>query len=181
MYSRLLCTCLLLALGSWSVALTAQPELGPVIRRFGPVMAPPPGAYNLDPDVQYNVSMDVSSAADDPGRRNVKIESAARFLNMHARNGIPPENMDFALIVHGGATRDLLTDAAYEARYDEPNPNTELLAALKGAGVAIYLCSQSAAFMNMQPDEFSATVTMAVSAMTAHVRLQQEGYTLIPF
>ena len=30
-------------------------------------------------------------------------------------------------------------------------------------------------------DEFNPAVTIAVSAMTAHVRLQQEGYTLIPF
>ena len=56
-----------------------------------------------------------------------------------------------------------------------------MLMELRAAGVPIYLCSQSAAFMQMQPEDFSPAVTMAVSAMTAHVRLQQEGYTLIPF
>ena len=173
-------TCLLL-LCAWTPLLAAQPALGPVIENYGPVMAPPPGSYNLDPNVHYKVSMDVSGVAEFPGDRNRSIESAARFLNMHARNGIPAKNIEFALIVHGKATRDLLTDAAYEARYNEPNPNTGMLKELQDAGVPIYLCSQSSAFMQMQPEEFNPAVTMAVSAMTAHVRLQQEGYTLIPF
>ena len=116
-------TCLLL-LCAWTPLVAAQPALGPVIENYGPVMAPPPGSYNLDPAVHYKVSMDVSGVAEFPGDRNRSIESAARFLNMHARNGIPAENIEFALIVHGRATRDLLTDEAYEARYNEPNPNT---------------------------------------------------------
>jgi intracellular sulfur oxidation DsrE/DsrF family protein len=157
------------------------PSLGPVIEHYGPVLPPPPGSYNLDPQVHYKVSMDVSGVAEFYDEQNRHLVSAARFLNMHARNGIPRENIEFAIIVHGKAAKDLLTDAAYEARYNEPNPNSGLLAELNAAGVPIYLCSQTAAFRNMQPEEFSPAVTMAVSAMTAHVRLQQEGYTLIPF
>ena len=164
-----------------AVATAAEPQVGPVVPNFGPVMAPPPGSYNLDPDVHYKVSMDVAGIAEFPGDQNRHLVSAARFLNMHARNGIPEENIEFAIIVHGPAARDLLTDAAYEARYNEPNPNTPLLKELNAAGVPIYLCSQTAAFRNMAPEEFSPTVTMSLSAMTAHVRLQQEGYTLIPF
>jgi intracellular sulfur oxidation DsrE/DsrF family protein len=159
----------------------AEPDLGPVVPSFGPVMAPPAGSYNLDPTAQYKVSMDVYDTPEFPEDLNRHLVSAARFLNMHARNDIPPGNIDFALIVHGAAAKDLLTDAAYETRYNESNPNTELLKELSAAGVTIYLCSQTAAFRQMQPEEFSPTVTMSLSAMTAHVRLQQEGYTLIPF
>jgi len=159
----------------------AEPELGPVIPSYGPVMAAPEGAWNLDPSVHYKVSMDVYTTPDFPGDLNRHLVSAARFLNMNARHGVPPENIDFALVVHGKAAKDLLTDEAHNKRYNEPNPNTGLLAELKAAGVPIYLCSQTAAFRGMQPEEFSPSVTMAVSAMSAHVRLQQEGYTLIPF
>jgi hypothetical protein len=35
--------------------------------------------------------------------------------------------------------------------------------------------------MKMAPEEFNPAVAMALSAMSAHVRLQSEGYTLIPF
>jgi intracellular sulfur oxidation DsrE/DsrF family protein len=74
-----------------------------------------------------------------------------------------------------------LTDTAYEARYDEPNPNTAMLAALRDAGVKIFLCGQTAAHRGFAVEELNPLVSIAVSAMTAHVRLQSEGYTLIPF
>lgn len=170
-----------LAALSATVALGETPVTGPVVKNFGPVLAPPEQAYNLVPDVQYKVSMDVSRTGDFVEDKNRSIESAARFLNMHARNGIDPKDIEFALIVHGPATKDLLSDAAYRARYEEPNPNTAMLYELQQAGVSIYLCSQSAAFKKFAYDEFNPAVTIAVSAMTAHVRLQQEGYTLIPF
>lgn len=161
--------------------LAANPVTGPVIKNFGPVFAPPDNAYNLAADTRYKVSMDVYQTGDFPEDSNRSIESAARFLNMHARNGIDPGNIEFALIVHGPATKDVLTDAAYESRYEEINPNTAILQELQQAGVKIYLCSQSAAYMQFGYDEFNPAVTIAVSAMTAHVRLQKEGYTLIPF
>jgi len=47
--------------------------------------------------------------------------------------------------------------------------------------VVIYLCGQTAAYRGFAAEELSPVVTMALSAMTAHVRLQSEGYTLIPF
>lgn len=162
-------------------AFAGAPVTGPVVKDYGPVFAPPENAYNLAGDVHYKVTMDVSNTGDFVEDRNRHMESAARFLNMHARSGIAPENIDFAIIVHGAATKDLLSDESYKQRYQEPNPNTGLLAGLEKAGVKIYLCSQSAAYKKFGYDEFNPAVTLAVSAMTAHVRLQSEGYTLIPF
>lgn len=155
--------------------------MGPTIPSFGPVIAPPPGSFNLDPETHYKVSIDVGSTAEFPGDLNRKFVSVARFLNMNAQHGIPPENIEFAIIVHGKAANDLLTDAAYEKRFNAANPNTALLKELNAAGVAIYLCSQTSGFRGMAPEEFNPAVTMALSAMSAHVRLQHEGYTLIPF
>ena len=162
-------------------AFAAGPALGPVIKNYGPVFQLPEGAYNLTKDTQYKVSMDVSKTGDFVEDKNRSIESAARFLNMHARSGIDPKNIEFALIVHGAATKDLLSDEAYESRYEATNPNSAMLAELSEAGVKIYLCSQSAAYKKFGDGEFNPAVTVAVSAMTAHVRLQKEGYQLIPF
>lgn len=178
---RVLCLVFLLPGAFCGLAGAAEPSTGPVVPGFGPVAAPPPGSWNLDPATHYKVSMDVDETAEFPGDLNRSFVSAARFLNMHARNGIPRENIEFALVVHGKAAKDLLTDEAHRKRYNDPNPNTPLLAELKAAGVPIYLCSQTAVFRGFDPAEFSPAVTMALSAMTAHARLQQEGYTLIPF
>ncbi len=163
------------------VAIAGPPAKGPVIKNYGPVFESPEGAYNLASDTQYKVRMDVARTGDFPEDRNRMFESAARFLNMHAQKGIKPENMSFALVVHGSATKDLLTDEAYKSRYEENNPNTRMLAELNTAGVKIYLCAQSAAHKKFGWEEFNPAVTIAISAMTAHVRLETEGYTVIPF
>ena len=158
-----------------------EPQTGPVIKAYGPVYDVPEGSWNLKKDTHYKVSMDVSATGDFSSDLNRRIESAARFLNLHARNGIDPKNIEFAIVVHGSAAKDLLKDNAYEARFDEPNPNTAMLTALHNADVKIYLCGQTAAHRGFTADEFNPAVSLALSAMTAHVRLQSEGYTLIPF
>ena len=162
-------------------ACAAESQTGPVIKSFGPVYDVPAGSWNLKQDTQYKVSMDVSATADFSGDLNRRLESAARFLNLHARNGISAENIEFVIVVHGSAGKDLLKDAAYEARFDEANPNTPMLASLHAAGVKIYLCGQTAAHRGFAVEDLNPAVSLALSAMTAHVRLQSEGFTLIPF
>ena len=159
----------------------ATPRTGPVISDYGPVFDVTRGAYNLKKDTHYKVSMDVSATSDSSNDLNRRLESAARFLNMHVSNGIDPKNINFAIIVHGSAGKDLLNDKAYKSRFDGPNPNTAMLEALSDAGVEIYLCGQTAAYRGFSAEELNPVVTMALSAMSAHVRLQSEGYTLIPF
>lgn len=180
MILRKLMTCLSILLMA-GTAYAAGPQTGPVIKDFGPVFAVPDGSYNLQKNTHYKVSMDVAATGDSPGDRSRHLESAARFLNMSARSGIDPKDIEFAIIVHGPATKDLLGNEGYQKRYEEPNPNTALLKALGEAGVEIFICAQSAAFMKMSTEEFNPAVTIALSAMSAHVRLQSEGYTLIPF
>jgi len=174
----LVCVSVLLFAGN---VCAAKPETGPVIKDFGPVFEVSEGSYNLDKGKHYKVSMDVSATSESSGDLNRRLESAARFLNLHARNGINANDIEFAIIVHGQAGKDLLKDDAYQARFEEPNPNTAMLNALGDAGVKIYLCGQTAAYRGFAAGELNPVVTMALSAMTAHVQLQSQGFTLIPF
>lgn len=156
-------------------------ETGPVIPGYGPVFPVPEGAFTLSNDRVYKVSKDVSASADDPGERNPNIEALARFLNMQARAGTAPEQLQLAMVVHGGAWKDLLSDAAYRERFGIANPNTGLLDGLAEAGVKIYLCGQTAAYRKLEQAALNPGVELSLSAMAAHVQLQSEGYTLIPF
>ena len=180
MMIRVLLVCLSVLFFTGSVY-ASEPQTGPVIKNFGPVFEVPQGSLNLDKDRHYKVSMDVSATGEGNGDLNRRLESAARFLNLHARNGIDPDDIEFAIVVHGPAGKDMLKDAAYQARYDQPNPNTALLNALGEAGVNIYLCGQTAAYRGLAAEDLNPVVTMALSAMTAHVHLQSQSYTLIPF
>ena len=104
------CLSILLLAGT---AYAAGPPTGPVIKDFGPVFPVPEGSYNLAKDTHYKVTMDVSATADSPGDLNRSLISAARFLNMHAKHGIAAKNIEFALIVHGPASKDLLGNEGY--------------------------------------------------------------------
>lgn len=156
-------------------------ETGPAVEDYGPVFPVENDAFALANDRAYKVSKDLASTSGSVDEINRGIDSVARFLNMQARAGTPSDSLEMALIVHGAAIKDLLTDAAYRERFGVDNPNTGLLAGLADAGVTIYLCGQTAAARGFGRDELSPTVSMALSAMSAHVQLQSEGYTLIPF
>ena len=154
---------------------------GPVIEEYGPVWEIPEAAFATPKDQTYRVVFDVSKTPEDDGALNPRLESAARFLNMHARAGVPLNRIHLALVVHGPAGKDLLGHEAYRKRFGKENPNLELLRALRKAGVAVILCGQTAAYRGFERGELAREVDLALSAMTAQVALQAEGYALIAF
>lgn len=156
-------------------------EFGPVIAGFGAVFAVPSPGFPAPVDLTYKVRFDVSAAGASADAVNPAIDTLARFLNMHARAGVPAERMHLALVLHGTAGKDALDHAAYRARYGVDNPNVALLEALKGAGVRIYLCGQTAAARGLGFTSLASPVTLALSAMTVHTALAAEGYVLNPF
>ena len=147
---------------------------GPVIEHYGPV-ANVADAALIPPNTHFKVVFDVSEAAE-AGTVNRGLESAARFLNMHTRAGIPPANINLAIVVRGGAVRDL----TIHPRPGQDNPNAPLIAALIANHVDIYVCGQAAAHSNIGVGELLPDVRLVLSAMTEFALLQQQGYTLNP-
>ncbi|WP_300551600.1 DsrE family protein [Maricaulis sp.] len=153
---------------------------GPLIEGFGP-HAPIENEMPIPEGMVFRHSYDIADEGE-AGSLNRRLVTAARFLNMHAAAGVPAENMRLALVIHGGAIHDVADTATYGARHDgAENANAALIAALIENGVEIYVCGQSAVYYGVDNDELLPGVTMALSAMTAHAILQQDGYTLNPF
>lgn len=146
---------------------------GPVIEAYGPA-ADVPGAAVIPDGTEFRISFDTAEASE-PGELNRTLVAAARFLNMHARVGVPSEDIHLAIVVHGRAVRDMSVLAGDE------NANAGLIEALLDHNVGIYVCGQSAAYYDVTAEDLLPGVTMSVSAMTAHARLQQDGFTLNPF
>lgn len=143
---------------------------GPVFEDYGPV-ADIAVTLPVPEDAVFRHSFDVSRQAND-GEVNRTLESAARFINMHARAGVDPDRIHLAIVVHGTAVRDVSGEAPGSAG---------LVAALVDHGVRIVVCGQSAAYYGVTTDDLLPGVEMAISAMTVHALLQQQGYTLNPF
>ncbi len=158
-----------------------SPSSGPVIANLGPVYDVPRPDFVTPTDLEYRAVFDVAPSPDATDQLNPRIESLARFLNMQVRAGVKAEQIKLALVVHGAAGKDMLSSTAYKARFGVENPNAALLAALKSAGVRIILCGQTAAHRGFDRQELAPGVEIALSAMTALVALQADGYRLIAF
>lgn len=158
-----------------------ESRTGPVIDAFGPVYRVDHPDFVTPVDREYRVAFEVADAPEAVDQVNRRIETLARFLNMHAQAGVPAENMHLALVLHGGSGKYALSDAAYEQRYGVPNPNLELIDALHTAGVRVILCGQTAAARGFPREDLAPSVELALSAMTALVVLQADGYQLISF
>lgn len=183
---KILVACAMLAAASGLAAQGAVTPNGP--RQNGPVIAPwggtfdvPAGSFMPPRDADIKVKFDIGSPNDDPTKINMKIDTVARFLNMHARAGLSADHVKAAVIFHTTAAKDALGNAGYKARYGVDNPNLPLIEALAKAGVQIYVCGQSASSRGLKWDEIASPVKVALSAMTAHALLAQQGYSTNPF
>lgn len=90
--------------------------------------------------------------------------------------------MKLAVVFHSKGSFDLTRAEYYGSQYDgAENANAAIIKALTDKNVRVILCGQTAAFYGIKNEDLLPGVEMALSAMTAHAVLQQEGYTLNPF
>jgi len=156
-------------------------KTGPLIENFGKVYQVNNPELLLKKDVKYNVIFDVYTDKSKKNNKNPLLNTVARYLNMHAQQGILLENMNVVVILHGAATKNVLNDAAYQKHFDTNNPNSQLIKELNNVNVALYVCGQSYIANGFKSEEKSSDVKLALSALTALVEFQRNGYQIINF
>ncbi len=154
---------------------------GKIIKDFGETFNVENPDIKTDTESQLKVIFDVSASSANRGIRNKYIETAARFLNMHANEGMKKDQLHVAMTIHGGAWHDVLTNDAYKEKFGVDNPNTPLIDALAKAGVDVIICGQTASYRGMDKAQINPNVKMALSAMTALLQYQDRGYRFIKF
>ena len=153
---------------------------GPIFEDYGKT-APVTTDFNIPDRARFKISFDTAKPAD-AGQINRTLDSAARFINMHAGAGVKPNRMKLAVIIHGKAVHDVSKGDAYQKLHEgAENANAALIEQLLENNVRIIVCGQSAAYYDIDNQDLLPGVEMALSAMTAHALLQQDGYTLNPF
>ena len=165
-----------------AAALSAESDFvaGTVITEFGKVAAID-ADFKIPKRTKFKVLYDTAAAAE-PGEINRTLNTAARFLNMHALAGVPEKNMKLAVVFHGKASFAVASSEKYGETYEgAENGNAAIIKALTEHGVRVILCGQSATYYGIKNEDMLPGVEMALSAMTAHAVLQQQGYTLNPF
>jgi len=165
----------------YSVLFAQEKKAGPIITDYGKVWQIKNQDYKIKENTPLKAVFDIMNSPEDPSTLNKSIETAARFLNMHAQNGVPASNLKVALVVHNKASKDISSNESYKKRYGVANPNAEMVQQLLDAGVAFIFCGQSSLSRNFPIEETIPGVQLSLSAMTALIQLQNDGYSLIKF
>lgn len=156
-----------------------EKKAGPVIEKYGEVWMIENPDFKTDTSQEFKVVFDVMDSPSSHTEINKKLETAARFLNMHAQSDVPVSQLKVAIIVHNQASKDITHDDAYKKRFGVSNPNSGLVKALLDADVDIIYCGQSSLSRNFPKEDLAPGVKIALSAMTATIQLQNEGYILM--
>jgi intracellular sulfur oxidation DsrE/DsrF family protein len=159
---------------------SSEPVTGPIIHNSGAAHPVKDRDVPVDEAWKSRVVFSMPRHPDGPEALSFKLEQVARYLNVHAQNGIPRENMDVAVVIYAEALKTALDNDAYRERFGIDNPNYDAIMELGKAGVALYACGQSMGNQGVYKSELASPVKVGLSAMTVLVDLQQEGYVLMP-
>ena len=153
----------------------------PRIAGYGAI-APLTGAETrAEPGLRYRLVFSVTKAAATPDKVNPSLDKVARLLNLLDRDDIRPVPGDIVVIVQGAATPIVTSSTVYAARTKAAsNPNLELIAKLRQAGVILAVCSQALDANRISSRTLAPGVRIDLSAMTTLAALQLRGWALIP-
>lgn len=151
------------------------------VKDFGKVFTIEKPDLLLEKNKVYKVIFDVFKDSNKKSKKNPSIVTVARYINMHIQQGVPNENLKIALVLHGAATKNALNNNSYQNKYGKENPNSALLHALKQANVDIFVCGQSLYAKGFKETDTSKDVKISLSALTALVHYQSEGFHQINF
>lgn len=138
-----------------------------------------PGALKYDTMLKYKVALDIYEKMRDSSAVNGALLEVAWTFNLHVANGTPHEKVKVAAVIHTQSVLSILTDEANKEKYGIPNPTLPLIAKLKEAGVELYICGQNIGFYDFKPEQISPDVKFALSAKTALITLDQNGFSFL--
>ena len=147
-----------------------------IIKDYGQTFEVENPDIKTDINATFKVIFEVSQSPDNKETINKYIETAARFLNMHSKAGMKKDQLHTAIVIHGGAWKDVLTKEAYKEKFGVDNPNLKLINQLAEAGVDVIICGQTAGARGLNKTNVNPNVKFALSAMTALMQYQSNGY-----
>ncbi len=166
--------------GENSAAVPVSPDLQfPIISGFGGVVTVENGVE--PPRAGMKVVLDVTAEAKKPDEVNKGLDRAARLLNLYGVSGLTASDVRVTVVLHGEATMSVLTDAAWESRFQTAhNPNLPLIRSLRKAGVEVFVCGQALSYKKIAREEVSPEIPVAVAAMTVLLNRQTDGFAYVP-
>lgn len=155
----------------------------PAIQGYGPIVPLPRAVVQPDGSLTYKVLFDITTAGtkkDKAGTVNDGLGHVARFINVMKSAG-PSVRQELVIVIHGSATPVVLDNRAYKAKFNQDNPNRQLIKDLKSQGVTIYVCGQALRDHKFTHDSVNPDISIALSALVVVPTYQLKGYAYQPF
>lgn len=160
---------------------SAPEPLGP-IDSVDPYVAVPGAAKLASSKRIYRVVFDARRGAATPGDLVPAVNMAGSEINTLAAHRVPRRGAQFAIVFHTASANDaLLADAHYRAKFGIANPNLAPLAALRAAGVELYVCGQQLLADGIPLAAVSPDITVVEDGLVTIIELQNDGYAYLPF
>jgi intracellular sulfur oxidation DsrE/DsrF family protein len=161
--------------------LVAQNKTFPIIKNYGAALEVPYATMTIDPKADYKILIDVTTATEKPELINENVENIARIINLHALGGVSAKKLHVVAVFHGPAVLTLLNNENYQKKFGVNNPHLALFAALKEAGIPMYVCGQTLFKRNVDPATIVPEVLPALSAITTITTYAAKGYTVLKY
>lgn len=150
----------------------AQELQFPLIKGHGGIVVQPNAAEQPRPGSKLVIDLTTGETKDGI---NTGLDKVARYVNLFAAGGVRRDQVKFTVVVHGAAV-----PAVLETPNGEANPNRDLIAQLRKAGVEMFVCGQALYHAGHRPEEVSDQITLAQSALSVVVNRQTDGFAYVP-
>ena len=121
------------------------------------------------------------------GKLNGPMQTALRFARAMEAEGIAASQVKVAIVVHGPAVFDVVSDERYKTKYDTQfakhtgNPSRAMVEKLIARGAEIWVCGVAAKYHKVGNADLLPGVKMAPSGTIAHAELQRRGFGINPY
>lgn len=152
----------------------------PRIKAAGGVLGVDILAEKPSASAMHRLLIDITDDKATPDGTNVRLDLAARALNLYAMAGVPDDKVRVAILLHGKGIALALSDAAFAKKFGRANPNSRLIAQLRAAGVELFVCGQALGHQGFTAADVRSEVRLTLSALTKREELQAAGYGAVP-
>jgi intracellular sulfur oxidation DsrE/DsrF family protein len=106
------------------------------------------------------------------------LAEIGRIINLHIAAGVPKENLEVVIVVHGPALNAFLTNPEYRAKFNVDNPSMDILKQFMAIKTRFIACGQAELFANIPKEKLIPEVNTALSAMIVLSTYQLKGYVM---
>ena len=135
----------------------------------------------IDPAMKYKLlfAMEVWGR-DSAGKTKINegLAEIGRIINLHIAAGVPKENLELAIVIHGAPMNVYLKNEVYQKKFKTNNPNLDILKQFIEIKTNLIACGQAEIYFNIPASDMIPEVKTAYSAKVALSTYQLKGYVL---